>query len=119
MRIPVSGTNDEALVDAATDCRELISGLGARMANEKKAFWLRGLVLTNEHSTDAGVVELWDQDEGAGEAANQKLAIIVPANTTLVLDFPPPGIKFETNCVASASAGTFAAYSQHAMGYLE
>ena len=85
-----------------------------------RVFWLRSLVLTNEHATDQGIVELWDEAEAVTPAAaNQRGAFVVPANDTLVLEFAAPGISFATDVTATASAGTFSAYSQLVSGFEE
>ena len=116
-KVHVSGHNDEALTIPATDVRELISGLDPN--GDGKIFYLKKLVLANEHATEEGVVELYDQDEGAATAANQRLAPIhVPAGDTVIVNFEDGEAPFVTNLCGAVTLGTFATLSQHASGYL-
>ncbi len=124
MRIPIDGHNDAALVAVATDSRELISGLNCDA--DKRVFVLQHLQVSNEHATDPGVLELWDQDESTAGAvaANQRgPSIHVGPGQTLLINFAGGlingGIRFVTNLVATVTAGTFPAFSQSAQGYLE
>jgi hypothetical protein len=117
MRVPLSGYNDEALTIPATDMREIISG--EDFDGDTVTFWLRSLVVGNEHATETAVVELADQDEGALTAANQRGVFICPPNATTVFDIPAPGIAFKTNITAATTLGTIGAYGVLAAGYKE
>ena len=118
MKNPLSGTNDEALTTVGTDVRELITGTD--FDGDGRTFRLKGLSFINEHAAASGIVELADQDEAAITAANQRPpSIYVLAETSVIIDLNDPGIRFVTNLVAGVSAGTFAALSQGAWGYLE
>jgi hypothetical protein len=77
--------------------------------------------ITNEHATDSGVLELWDQAaEGANPtASNQRGAWVIPPNHTEIIEFSPPGIKFVNGVLATVTAGIFSAYSQLCWGYEE
>ena len=116
-KVMVSGHNDEALAVPGTDVRELISGLDPD--GDGKVFYLKKLVLANEHATEVGVVELYDQDEAVGVAANQRLAPIhVPPGDTVIVNYEDGEAPFVTNLTAGVTLGTFATLSQHASGYL-
>ena len=118
MRIPVAGQTDEALTIAATDARELISGLDPD--GDSKVFVLEEIELTNEHVSQDAVIEFWDQDEAVAVAANQRGAITVPAASTVTKGWPAgTGPRFKTNFCGSATQGTFAIGTQRASGYLE
>ena len=85
-----------------------------------RVFKLRHLTITNEHAATQGIIELWDQAAAVTPTAgNQRGAFVIPANDTVQLDFPAPGISFSTDVTMTASAGTFAAYSQLCNGYEE
>lgn len=107
-RIPVSGSNAEAIVALATDARWVIPNLDPD--GDGRIFYLQGLSIANEDAVDDGVFELWDADEGATPGATtQRGTFLVPPATTLVLGeetFGPDGIPFVTNCVASLAVGT-------------
>jgi len=113
-RVPLSGYNDEALT---TTVKEIISG--EDFDGELVVFWLRGMAIGNEHATATGVVELFDQDEAAVTAANQRGVFLCPPSATTVFDFPAPGIKFATNIGAIITGGTVGAYGVVAWGYKE
>jgi len=117
-RYPISGYNDEALTAPATDVREIVAP-GYDLDGRGRVFWLRGISITNEHSTNDAVVELWEQDEGAAVAANQRSTIYVPASSTVHVDYPEPGLKFLTNVCASTTAGTINAYGVSTYGFEE
>jgi len=114
MRIPLSGYNDAVLT---TTVVEIISG--EDFDGEGVVFWLRSLMIYNSHASIDAIVDLYDQDEGAVVAANQRGTIIAPYGTTTVVDFPAPGIAFRTNIGAVLGAGTVAAYECLAWGYKE
>ena len=109
-----SGYNDEAL----TTTVKSISSDGD-FSTKGQVFWLRGVTLTNEHATQTGLIDLYDQDEAAATAANQRAAIQVEALTTVVVEFSAPGIPFKTELGAVATNGTFNAYTASCWGYLE
>lgn len=114
---PYDGVTDEALADPTVDCRELISG--ADFDGNGQEFWLRYIIL-RESGGVAGVLEVYDQDEGAAVGANLKFTANVPANATTTIEFPAPGMRFATNIVAGLNGGlgTVAAYNAHAGGYV-
>jgi hypothetical protein len=114
---PRSGHSDEALAAPATDVRELISGADFDGKNCK--FWLRGLIIYNSDASQDAVVDIYDQDEGAATAANQRLSIVAPFGTTTIVEFSAPGIEFKTNITAGITGGTVAAYEAGAWGYEE
>ncbi|MBA7691952.1 hypothetical protein ES703_100508 [subsurface metagenome] len=114
MRIPLSGYNDEALT---TTVKEIISG--EDFDGDGVVFWLRGVAITNEHATETALVDLFDQDEAAVTAANQRGSVQCPAKATTVVDFPAPGIAFKTNIGAVVTDGTVNAYGVVACGYKE
>jgi hypothetical protein len=114
--IPVSGHNDEAFTVPGTDVRELISGLDPD--GDGRVFYLREAIFANEHATQVGVVELYDQDEAAATAGNQRgAAIHVPPADTVIIKFDPP-LPFVTNCTVGVTNGTFATLSQFGAGVL-
>jgi len=117
-RIPVSGYNDEALTVPATDVREIVAP-AYDLDGRSRVFWLRSVVIANEHATDPAVVEIYDQDEGAATATAQRLTLICPANSTTLYDFPEPGVKFTVNVCAATTGGTVNAYGVTTMGYEE
>ncbi len=116
MRRDFDGYNDEAMADPTVDCRELITG--ADFANGGQIFWLRYLIVYN--SGAAGVLDVYDQNEGVAVAANQRFAMNVPAASTTVLEIPAPGISFTTCITAGLNGGigTIGAYGIHAGGFV-
>lgn len=114
---PYDGYNDEALADPTADCRELITD--ADFDGNGQEFWLRYIII-RESGGVAGVLELYDQDEGVAVAANQRTSVDVPASTTTSIDIPAPGMKFTTNITAGLNGGlgTVAAYNIHVGGYV-
>lgn len=114
MRVPLSGINDEAL---DTTANEIISG--EDFDDEGVIFWLRSLVVGNEHVTETGIVELYDQDEAAVSSTKQRGVFICPPNATTIFDIPAPGIAFKTNICAAITNGTVGAYGVVASGYKE
>ena len=124
-RYPLSGYNDDAMT-AKTTVYSCINTLGVQKlgVTTGRVFWLRGLVVTNEHATTGGAFELWDQAEAAtpaaGTAANQRLTVYIGPTETVALDFPAPGIKFITGVSGSAEATmTVNAYGVQCTGYEE
>lgn len=118
MRYAKSGANDEALAIATSDARELITG----GFTTGRTFRLKGVMLTNEHATQDAVVKLFDSAEGAQATdAASKASIVVPARSTVKVEFAEPGLAFVTNLTAGleAATGTFGAYKQCAWGYEE
>lgn len=125
MRVPVDGISDEALVDEGTDARSILSDLGGNNPDfdgDGVVFELNELTMSNESTTVDGVVEIWDANEGASPgAANQKLTIVIPANTTVERKWDPGyGPTFRTGIVASLDGGngTVNAGGVHAAGAL-
>jgi hypothetical protein len=114
MREPFSGYNDEAL----TTTVKSISSDGD-FSGKGRVFWLRGIVISNSHASETGIVDLYDQDEGSATAANQRGSVICPPNSTTTIDYPAPGIKFETELGAVLTNGTVGAYDVLVTGYLE
>ena len=106
-RISVSGTNDEALVAPATDVREVISGLDIDgMARRLHLMWL---AIANEHASQLAVVEIYDADESTAVTAGLQRAVIhVPAQDTVIIEYPEPGLIFVTNVTAATTNGTIA-----------
>jgi len=117
-RIYVSGHNDEAWVASGTDVREAISGLNPD--GDGRIFYLTQITVSNEHATDATVIELYDSDETASvTAADQRATIQVGPTDTVQVTWPDGAMPFVTNCVGSTSAGTVATLSGiQASGYL-
>ena len=124
-RYPLSGYNDDDMAATGSAAHSCINTLGAVKlgVTSGRIFWLRGLVVTNEHTSNGGTLELFDEAEAgtpaAPTAANQRLAVYVGPTETVGLDFPAPGIKFVTGVCGAVSAGTVAAYSVHCSGYEE
>jgi len=127
VRYPRSSYNDEALEKYNTgDNKELLKdGI-----TSGRVFYLRGLVITNAHATQADQVVIYDDatEDGEGEtpgpaATDRRLTIYCGPANTVVIDFPAPGIKFVDGMVASTlespNAGTFAAYGIAVIGYEE
>ena len=117
-----SGWNDEALTDAATDARNLLNNStgGDTGITTGRVFYLRGLSISNEHATNQGVLELWDvAAEGVPGATTQRGNWIIPANYSVLLDFPSPGIQFKNGILGTISAGTVAIASVLVWGYEE
>lgn len=114
MRVPLSGINDENLT---TTVKEIISGQD--FDGEKVVFWLRGISITNEHTSETALVDLYDQDEAAVTAAKQRGSIQCPPKATTIKEYPAPGIGFKTNIGAVLTNGTVNAYGVVAFGYKE
>lgn len=124
-RIPLSGHNDEALVDDGTDARCLLtdaSGNNVDFDGDSRLFELQALTVANEHATQTVILEVWDDDEGANPAAaDQKLTIIVPPNDVVQLTWARgTGPRFATGIVGSAdgAVGTINIGGVHASGEL-
>lgn len=115
-RYPHSGNTDEALTTPAVDCRELL-GTGFRQAN--RTFQCRSIWVYNSHATEDATVQVYDQAEGVAVAANERFAFQVPAQTTVIVEFPAPGMEFRTNITAAVTNGTVAIYQAGASGYEE
>ena len=116
MRNPRFGYNVAAITASGVGSLRILTG----GITTGRVFWLRHLTITNEHATNPGVAELWDEAAAVTPAAaNQRGAFIIPANDTVQLDFPAPGIRFDTDVTMTTSAGTLAAYSQLCAGYEE
>lgn len=107
-RVPVSGTNDEVMTTPATDVREVISGLDIDgMARVLQLTWLH---IANEHATQIMTVEVYDSDEStAVTAGTQRLVVMVPAQDSVTLEWPEPGLRFVVNVTAAVTNGTCAA----------
>jgi len=117
MRYPKVGYNDTALdanARAILEPDRLTSG---------RVFWLKGLVISNEHATGIAVVEIWNEEEAGTPTtpttANQRLNVQVGPGDTVVVEFPGPGVKFTAGPTATQSGGTVGAYSVYASGYEE
>ena len=125
-RYPLSGYNITAMVAKATSCTSLIDTMGtSKLAvTTGRVFWMRGMVVTNEHATTGGALEVWDEAEAgtpaAPTAANQRLTVYVGPTETVVLDFPAPGIKFITGvCGTCEATMTVNAFGVQCFGYEE
>lgn len=125
-RYPFSGYNDDDLAATTEVTHSCINSMGAQKlgVTTGRVLWLRGLVVTNEHATTGGVIELFDEAEAATAvtptAANQRLTVYVGPIDTVVVDIPAPGIKFISGiCGAVPTTMTVAAYSVHCTGYEE
>lgn len=118
MKREYDGYNDEALADPTVDCRELITG--ADFNGDNSVFWLRYILVRNDHATDDAILELYDQDEGVAVGTNLRGKIDVPHGTTQLIEFPAPGLSFNTNITAglNGAVGTVAIGGTHAGGYL-
>ncbi|MBW2559624.1 MAG: hypothetical protein JRE40_02090 [Deltaproteobacteria bacterium] len=114
VRHKFSGYNDEALT---TTVKSISSD--ADFATKGRVFWLKGISISNTHASETGLVDLYDQDEGAIVAANQRGSILCPPNSTTVVDYPAPGIKFATEVGAVLTNGTVGAYDVLVTGYEE
>ena len=111
MRIPVAGINNEALVDEATDARDLLTdpaGNSPDFDGDGRVFEMQSLVVSNEHATQVAVLEVWDANEAAApSAAVQRLTVMVGPTNTVALSWPRgAGPKFSIGCVGSIDAGT-------------
>ncbi len=115
-KIAKSGCSDEALTIPATDVREMMTG-GFKDAS--RIFWARHFWVTNSHATTTALVQIYDQDEGAATAANEKFSFYAPPQVTTVVEIPEPGIKFETNVAAATTNGTIAIYQCGCGGFEE
>jgi hypothetical protein len=117
-RIYVSGVNDEALEQSATEVREVIADLNPD--GDGRIFYLTSLTVSNELTSAAVTVELWDQDTDAtGTAANQRGAIIIGPGDTVIATWPDGAMPFVTNCCATTTVdASVAAYSMVGSGYL-
>jgi len=119
-RFARSGNTDEALTTPATDVRELLgAGFRTDPNGNKRSFWLRSVWAYNSHATETSLIQVYDQDEGAASAANERLAFPVPPETYVKIDFPAPGMQFFTNLTAGVTNGTIAIYQAGASGYEE
>jgi len=126
MRYARYSYNDEALAKYDSDCRELLQG----GVTSGRVFWLRGIVITNAHASQADQVVLYDSDSEGAEggtpgpaATDRRLTIYCGPANTVSLDFGAPGIKFEDGVLAAAlndpAVGTFATHSISIYGYEE
>ena len=120
-RIYVSGVNDEALEQSATEVREVIADLNPD--GDGRIFYLTHISVTNEHPTEGCAVELFDIDEAAAgldALTHRATSIQIGPNATTHVDFDPGTMPFVTNCVAglTTAVGTIAIGSIHAAGYL-
>ena len=117
MRYSKVGYNDTALDGNARSILE------TERLRSGRAFFLKGLVISNEHASAIAVVEIWNEEEAASPttptAANQRLNIQVPPSDTVVVEFPGPGVKFTAGPTATQVGGTVAAYSVYCLGYEE
>ena len=117
MRYKKAGYNDTALDGNARSILE------PERLRSGRTFWLRGLVISNEHASAIAVVEIYNEEEAATPttptAGNQRLNIQVAPQDTVAIDFPAPGIKFTAGPSAVQTGGTVAAYSVYATGYEE
>lgn len=112
-RIFIQGHNDEALT---TTVKELISGLD--LSADGRIFAPELIEITNEHATQVGLIDIFDQAEAAVTAANQRGAFQVPAEDTLIVEYVVGAKRFSTNFGAVATNGTFPTLVQFASGYL-
>jgi hypothetical protein len=115
MKKPLSGNTDEALTIPATDCRELISG--ANFDGQGAVFHCLAMWFYNSHATTDSVVQVYDQDEAAATAANERFSIVCPFGVLTEVTFPEPGMLFKINITAAVTGGTIAIYQAGAMGY--
>jgi len=111
---PFSGYNDEAL----TTTVKCISSDEA-LSTDLKTLWLRGVTLTNEHASQTGLIDLYDQAEGSATTGNQRGAIEVGPESTVIAEYSAPGMPFRTMLGAVATNGTFNAYTIVCWGFLE
>lgn len=114
-RYPRSGNSDAALTTPAVQVREV---LGEEIT-PSRYFWLRNLWVLNTSAATAALVQVYDQDEAAATAANERLAFYVPTTTLVSIDFPEPGLRFYTNVCAATTNGTVAIYQCGASGFEE
>ena len=114
-RRDISGRSDEAMTTPGAACREIMSG--EDFNGENCTFHLIFIIIYNSHATDAAVVDIYDQDEAAATAANQRWTIIAAAGSTTVFTLPEPGFLFYTNITAATTGGTIEAYEIAAGGY--
>ena len=120
-RIYVSGVNDEALEQSATEVREVIADLNPD--GDGRIFYLTHISVTNEHPTEGCAVELFDMDEAAAAldaTTHRATSIQIGPNATTHVDFEDGTMPFVTNCVAgkTVAVGTVAITGIHAAGYL-
>ena len=115
MKKAVSGNSDEALTTPGADCRELITG--ADFDGQLAVFHCLAIWVYNSHASSDAVVDVYDQDEAAATAANQRFTLICPFGVTTMVTFPDPGMLFKVNITAGTTGGTVAAYEAGAMGY--
>lgn len=117
-RYPFSSYSDEAMDNVTTDGRQLDQN-GVTTGRVK---WLRGIMIT-ENGGAADTLNIYDYNtEGADPtAALQRAAIYVGANSTVVVDFPAPGLKFVTGIIGGlvSDTATIPAYGIAVWGYEE
>jgi len=117
-RYPFSSYSDEAMAAFDSDARQLDQN-GVTSGRVK---WLRGIMVT-ENGGAAGTLQIYDYNtEGKDPTATlQRASIYVGANSTVVIDFPAPGIKFVTGIIAglAAAGATIPAYGIAVWGYEE
>ena len=117
-RYPFSNYSDEAMAAFDTDSRQLDQN-GVTSGRVK---WLRGIMIT-ENGGVSGTLFIYDYNtEGASPTATlQRAAVYVGANSTAVIDFPAPGLKFVTGIIAglAAAGATVPAYGVTVWGYEE
>ena len=117
-RYPFISYNDEAMAAYDSDARKL----DQNDVTTGRVKYLRGIMITENGGT-AGTLLIYDYDtEGTDPTTTlQRGAIYVGANSTVVVDFPAPGLKFVTGILGAllASGATISAYSITVWGYEE
>lgn len=101
MRYQVSGANSVALDGTAVLTGQAL--LGGTIGTGR-AFWLRSMWINN-NATGVLALKLLDAAVGATDATSNRRVLIPGAtnatatSTRTQVNFPPPGLKFSTNCV--------------------
>lgn len=108
-RYSVSGVNStilDATVDATGDCVDITSVMGGQAVmgtnlKTDRVLWLRSFWAYN---SGAGTIRLCVHDATVGTnilSANRRFTLACASGETTSIDFPAPGLKFETGCVVS------------------
>ena len=120
-RYPVSGYNDDAI--EATNLYSIINTSGTQKlgVTTGRTYWLKSVTISNSHATANATFTIYDEAEAGTPttptSGKQRLIVVVaPANTCMV-EFPSPGLQFQTGCSAIQASGTVAAYAVSTNGY--
>ena len=115
MRYAIMGNCTDSLSDVVTAGKNLLG----RALTAGRVLWLRSAHFYDVSA--AGTIALYDISQG-GATADEKRRISVPcaSGRTTMVEFPSPGLKFSTGCVAfretTATAGASGSFPPGSIG---